>query len=289
MIVLRRHWPFLAMWLLASAMLLWLSWDTVLTRAGWDPDDRLRLVQLRDFLGGQSWFDTTQYRMNAPEGAPMHWSRLIELPLALVVLVAIPLLGAERAEMAAGIIVPLFCLGGVAFLLAQVAEKIAGRPAAIAACMLALIAPAMLIQLRPMRIDHHGWQIFCAVLGFATLYWVNARKAGLVLGMALAVWVHISLEGAPMTAAFFLYLGWRWIVDRVESGRLCWTLCSFALGSLGLFFGTQSLGLSAQNFCDTVSPAHIWAILLATVILLPALYANPQNRFVRGGQRYFQA
>ncbi len=287
MIVLRRHWPFIAMWLLASALLVWLSWTTVLTRAGWDPDDRLRLVQLRDFLGGQSWFDTTQYRMNAPEGAPMHWSRLIELPLALVVLVAIPLLGAERAEMAAGIIVPLFCLGGVAFLLAQVAEKIAGRPAAIAACMLALIAPAMLIQLRPMRIDHHGWQIFCAVLGFATLYWVNARKAGLVLGMALAVWVHISLEGAPMTAAFFLYLGWRWIVDRVESGRLCWTLCSFALGSLGLFFGTQSLGLSAQNFCDTVSPAHIWAILLATVILLPALYANPQNRFVRGGVALF--
>lgn len=287
MSVLRRQWPFIAMWLFASMLLVWISWDTVLTRAGWDPDDQLRLVQLRDFLGGQSWFDATQYRMNAPEGAPMHWSRLIELPLALVVLLATPFFGEERAEMAAGIIVPLFCLGGIAFLLAQVAAKIAGRPAAIAACLLALVAPAMLIQLRPMRIDHHGWQIFCAVLGFATLYWSNARKAGLVLGAALAVWVHISLEGAPMTAAFFLLLGWRWIQNRDESLRLFWTLCSFAIGSLSLFFGTQSTGLSAPDYCDTVSPAHIWAILSATGILLPAVYVNPQNRTVRGALTLF--
>ena len=104
--LLRTQWPFIAMWLLASVLLVWLSRDTVSTRAGWDPDDQLRLVQLRDFLGGQSWFDTTQYRMNAPDGAPMHWSRLIELPLALVVMAATPVLGSERAEMAAGIIVP---------------------------------------------------------------------------------------------------------------------------------------------------------------------------------------
>ena len=281
--LLRMQWPFIALWLLASTLLVWLSWSTVVTRSGWDPDDQLRLVQLRDFLGGQSWFDTTQYRMNMPEGAPMHWSRLIELPLALVVLLATPLLGAARAETVAGVIVPMFCLGGIAFLLAQVAGKIAGRPAAITACFLALIAPAMLIQLRPMRIDHHGWQIFCAALGFATLYWDNARKAGLVLGAALAVWVHISLEGAPMTAAFFLFLGWRWIMDRGEAQRLFWTLCSFAPGSLALFFSTQLAGFSAAEFCDTISPAHIWAILGATAILLPALQANPQSRLPRAG------
>jgi hypothetical protein len=285
--LLRRQWPFVMLWLLALALLVWLSWDTLVSRAGWDPDDQLRLVQLRDFLGGQSWFDTTQYRMNAPEGAPMHWSRLIELPLALVVLLATPLLGPARAEMAAGIIVPMFCLGGIAFLLAQVAGKIAGRPAAIAACLLALIAPAMLIQLRPMRIDHHGWQLFCAVLGFASLYWTNARNAGLVRGAALSVWVHISLEGAPMTAAFFLFLGWRWMMDRAEGPRLFWTLCSFALGSLALFFGTQRAGLSATDFCDTMSPAHIWAILCATAILLPALVVNPQSRAVRLGLTAF--
>ena len=280
---LRRYWPMLLLWLAVSTLLIWFSWDRIVSRSGWDPDDQLRLVQLRDFLGGQSWFDTTQYRFNAPEGAPMHWSRLIELPLAIVVLIATPLLGPARAEMVAGIIVPMFCLGGIAFLLAQVAGKIAGRPAALAAFWLALSAPGILIHLAPMRIDHHGWQIFCAVLGFATLYWIKVRKAGLVLGAALAVWIHISLEGAPMTAAFFLYLGWRWIKDGAEGPRLFWTLCSFATGSAALFFGTQSAGLSAPNFCDTVSPVHIGAIFAATTILLPALYANPDNRIIRAG------
>lgn len=279
--------PYVGLFLFWAPLLVWLNWDILSTRQGWDPDDQLRLVQLRDFLGGQSWFDTTQYRMNAPDGAPMHWSRLIELPLAFVILVTTPLLGPERAEMAAGIIVPMFCLGSIALLLAQVAGKIAGRSAAIAAFILALIAPAMLLQLRPMRIDHHGWQLFCAALSFATLSWTDIRKAGLVLGAALAVWIHISLEGAPMTAAFFFYLGWRWMIAAAEGQRLFWTLCGFAIGSAALFFGTQSAGLLAPNFCDTVSSVHIWAIFAATAILLPAVRINPVNRYIRAGIAVF--
>ncbi len=278
---IRRQWPFVMLWLLASLLLVWLSRETILSRAGWDPDDQLRLVQLRDFLAGQSWFDTTQYRLNPPDGAPMHWSRLVELPLAAIILLLAPLVGQPQAEMLAATLVPLLCLGMVAFLLAQVAGRIGGRGVAIAACLLALIAPAMLIQLRPMRIDHHGWQIVCAVLGFATFYWNNPRHAGLVLGTALAVWVHISLEGAPMTLAFFLLLGWRWICDVDQGKRLFWTLSAFAPVSAMLFFATQPAGLAAAEYCDTISPAHIFAILAASAILLPATHFMPGQRAAR--------
>jgi hypothetical protein len=273
---LRRHWPLLLMWLLISAVLVYGSWDRIITRTGWDPDDQLRLVQLRDFLAGQSWSDSTQYRMNVPDGAPMHWSRLVELPLAFVVMLLSPLLGSARAEMIAGVVVPLSCLGGTAFLLSRVAERIGGRAAGIAAFLLTLIAPALLIQLRPMRIDHHGWQIFCAALSLAALFCENQRKSGLVLGAALAVWIHISLEGAPMTAAFFLLVGWRWIVQRDENVRLFWTLCSFAAVSMLLFLGTQPMGIAAAQYCDTVSPMHIWAILGAIAVLVPAIHLKPK-------------
>jgi hypothetical protein len=278
---LRRHWPMLALWLAVSAVLVYASLDRVVTRGGWDPDDQLRMVQLRDFLAGQSWFDTTQYRMNPPYGAPMHWSRLVELPLAFFVLALTPLLGSAGAEMAAGVAVPMLCLGGIAFLLAQIAERIGGRSAGIAAVILTLISPALLIQLRPMRIDHHGWQIFCAVLALATLFWSDRRKASLVMGAALATWMHISLEGAPMTAAFFLILGWRWIVERGEGVRLFWTLCSFAGLSLILFVGTLADGFAARQYCDTVSPAHVWAILAAVALLLPVVHLRPERRRTR--------
>ena len=110
--------PAILIGIAVSLFLIWSGWAQISTRSGWDPDDQLRLVQLRDFLGGQSWFDTTQYRMNAPQGAPMHWSRLIELPLALIVTLASPLVGVPRAEMLAGTIVPLSILTAIAFLLA---------------------------------------------------------------------------------------------------------------------------------------------------------------------------
>ena len=271
--------PVFLLWLAASAILIWSGWTHIVTLSGWDPDDQLRLVQLRDFLGGQSWFDTTQYRMNAPEGAPMHWSRLVELPLALVVLLMTPVFRQASAEMIAGAIVPLMLLGGTAYILGHIATRLANAEAGIVAVILTLVSPALLLQLRPMRIDHHGWQIGFAALALWTMFWPNKRRGGLVLGISLAVWLHISLEGAPLTAAFFLLLGWRWIIEKAHGRRLMWTISAFAICSVFLFLGTQSDLLAAH--CDSVSPPHIMAIVLAAIIMLPAIAAMPAQRRLR--------
>jgi hypothetical protein len=266
-----------ALWLLISAGLIWSGWTEITTLAGWDPDDALRLVQLRDFLAGQSWFDTTQYRMNPPDGAPMHWSRLIELPLAVLVTLLAPIFGQHIAEMIAGIAVPVLLLGWITYMLSQIATRISSREAGIAAALMTLSSGALLIQLRPMRIDHHGWQLAMAVLALSTIFWPNIRRAGMVLGLALAVWLHISLEGAPMAAAFFLLLGIRWVRDAAEGDRLFWTVFSFAVASLLLFFGTQAGGLYAPTYCDTISPPHAGAIIVAAVVMLPAIRFLPDD------------
>jgi hypothetical protein len=174
-----RIW--LLLWLAISVVLIFTGWDNIITRSGWDPDDQLRMVQLRDFLNGQSWFDITQYRMNAPAGAPMHWSRFVELPLALVILLASPLFGQPIAEMLAGTLIPLLGLGLTALLLGQIATQLAGRNAGIVAVVLTFLSPDIIPQFRPMRIDHHGWQILMACLALrpfsglkknaAELYW----------------------------------------------------------------------------------------------------------------------
>ncbi len=271
--------PVLLLWLAVSAILLWSGWTQVITLGGWDPDDQLRMVQLRDFLNGQSWFDTTQYRMNAPEGAPMHWSRMIELPLALLVLMFKPLFGQATAEMIAGAAVPLILLGAIAMILGQIATRLSNAEAGIVAVVLTLICPALLIQLRPMRIDHHGWQIFFAVLALWTMFWPDKRRGGLVLGISLALWLHISLEGAPLTAAFFVLLGWRWIIEKAHGRRLAWTIGAFTTSSILLFLGTQRDLLA--TYCDTVSPPHIVAVVLAAAIMLPAIAVTPDHRRLR--------
>lgn len=266
-----------ALWLLVSAGLIWSGWTEITTLSGWDPDDALRLVQLRDFLGGQSWFDTTQYRMNPPEGGPMHWSRLIELPLALLVLALRPLFGQPVSEMIAGTAIPLLLLGWISYMIALIATRISSREAGVAAALMTLSSGALLIQLRPMRIDHHGWQLAMAVLALSTILWPNMRRAGVVLGFALAVWSHISLEGAPMTAAFFLLLGLRWVRDPAKGDRLFWTVLSFAAFSFLLYFGTQASGLYALTYCDTISPPHVGAIAVAATVMLPAIRFVPDD------------
>lgn len=278
----RLPWaPVLALWLAVSAILIYSGWDHIILRSGWDPDDQLRMVQLRDFLNGQSWFDVTQYRMNGDLGAPMHWSRLVELPLALIILLLAPITGQAAAEMVAGAIVPLCGLGLTALIIGRIAARLASREAGLVAVLITLISPPVLMQFRPMRIDHHGWQIVMAVLALWTIFWPGKKQGGVILGLALAIWLHISLEGAPMTAAFFLLLGWRWIFEKAHGQRLIWTIISFALSSFALFIATQAAGLSAPVYCDTISPPHIAAIAAAAAIMLPAIIAEPNRRFVR--------
>src|SRR4051812_17445009 len=60
-------------------------------------DDAMRLVQVRDLIGGQGWFDLFQHRLDPP-GASMHWSRVVDVPLAALILLQRPLLGTHGAE-----------------------------------------------------------------------------------------------------------------------------------------------------------------------------------------------
>jgi len=43
-------------------------------------------MQVRGLLHGQGWYDLRQYRMNPPGGANIHWSRLVDLPIAGLIL-----------------------------------------------------------------------------------------------------------------------------------------------------------------------------------------------------------
>ena len=57
-----------------------------LDASGTDNDSLLRLVQIRDLIGGQGWFDLHQYRMGPEGGFVMHWSRLVDAPIAAIML-----------------------------------------------------------------------------------------------------------------------------------------------------------------------------------------------------------
>ena len=63
-----------------------------------DTDDNMRMMQVRALLHGQGWFDLRQYRLDPPFGANIHWSRLVDLPIAGLILLLRPLIGGANAE-----------------------------------------------------------------------------------------------------------------------------------------------------------------------------------------------
>ncbi len=183
-------WPLTA-WTIFAGLACWLTRANV----SLDTYSAMRLVQVRDLLGGQGWFDTVQHRMNTPYGLPMHWSRLVDAPLALLALVS------ERFMLIAW---PLLLLAALLILLARIADRLGGTRAVAAVLVLALLCPELYAVFTPGNIDHHGLQL---VLMLAALLGVIEHRPRLT-AMAVAVSLGVGLETLPyaLVAAGFSLL-----------------------------------------------------------------------------------
>ena len=244
-------------WLLVCALLLATAWRAILAQRFPDPDDVLRLIQVRDLLGGQGWFDLTQHRIDAAHGGvAMHWSRLVDLPLAGTILLLRPLLGAAGAESTALVAVPLMTFGIAMLLGGRIAWRLIGAEAATFACLAMAMSVPLVAQMRPLRIDHHGWQVVAALLAVNALMARSAKLGGWIAGIALAVWLTISLEGLPLTAAIAGVCTLRWLRNRAERFWLVHLVQGLAAGSLALFAATRGWGDLAAH-CDALGPVHL--------------------------------
>jgi len=259
-----------AIWTLATAIVVTMSWSRIATLSMWDPDDYMRLQQVRDWVAGQSFFDVTQYRLAPPQGYAMHWSRIVDAPIAALSLLLRPLLGPIAAERAAIVAVPLLILAGIMAATALATARLADRRAALLAATLAVVTPLILFQTLPMRIDHHGWQTMLGLSAFATLFDRRPGRGGLLAGMAAAIWLAISLEGLPMVAAIGSFLALRFAIDGArhrDDVRLRGFVAAFGLFSLALFGGLHDISAWSQRPCDAVGPAWFGPFALTPLLL----------------------
>jgi hypothetical protein len=265
----------LGIWLVSSVLLLVLGREAILNWRFGDPDDQMRVVQIRDWLAGQSWWDITQYRMNPPDGGPMHWSRLVDIPIAAVILLFSLFVQRESAELAAFAVVPLLTFGAALWLYARLGRRLFGAgPALLASALTVTLLPVM-TQLVPMRIDHHGWQIVLFLAAATALFAPERpRLAGAVLGIACAVWLEISVEGLPFAVMLLGLLALRWIVPALGTnsdpqGSFLSAMGAISISSALLFILTEN-GFTHGNHCDSLSPVHVLAIPAISALLFAA-------------------
>ena len=181
-------------------------------------DDAMRLVEVRDLLAGQSWFDLTQHRLDPPQGSLMHWSRLIDAPIAMLILMLRPLLGVAAAEQAALVLWPTLLLAAALALVAATAARMAGatgrNDVRLAAMISAALAAPALIHFRAGAIDHHNAQmvLLLCFLFFTAGIETSVRAAALA-ALSATLSLAIGLEMLPAIAAgciaVFGLLIWR--------------------------------------------------------------------------------
>jgi hypothetical protein len=248
--------PVLLGWVLIAFIAVLRDWHLITELHFSDPDDALRMVQVRDLLAGQHWFDLHQYRIAPPEGVVMHWSRLVDAPLTAVNLLLRPLLGDARAELAATVIVPLLTMLAAMLCIARlVARQLGANLVLIASLLTMLMLPAMM-QFKPLRIDHHGWQIVAVVAALNALLAKTPRCAALIGGLALAFGMSVSLELLPFAGLTGAVFALRWWRDPTAWRWLASYLDALVLGSVAFFVSTRGLG-DFTNYCDAVSPAYL--------------------------------
>jgi hypothetical protein len=222
---------------------------------GIDPDDTMRLVEVRDFLAGQGWFDLTQYRLGPDGGTLMHWSRLVDWPIAELIRLYGLFLGPQQAEAAALATWPLLLVLPLVASTALASYRLGGRGGMVIGLILALVFLAAIIRFRPGAIDHHNVQLVLAAFVAAMLLDPLARASNFAAAAAAGgVALAIGAETTPLVAMAAMSVALLWAIkgNSYRPAAIGFGL-AFAAVTGAIFFATTPPRLWGSITCDTLS------------------------------------
>jgi hypothetical protein len=255
--------------------------------AFFDSDDAMRAVQVRALLHGQHWFDLTAYRLDPPAGVFMHWSRLVDLPIAVLIKLFSLVLPADLAERASRIAFPLILQGLLYYGMARIAKALIGPAAIIPILVLTLLSGMEVSQFQPGRIHHTAPQIMLSIFMIASFVEAldpgKARRAAMA-GALAALSIAIGLETLPFVLLLAALAAILWIWRGQEVQR---TLGFFALG-LGIMLPlayVATIGPSRWfvTVCDAYSPVTfvpgmVGALVLGSLAIASRKFATHMGR-----------
>src|SRR6476619_276020 len=275
---LGRNWKLVTIlcWLGFCAWMVFNRWNQIRWFALGDTDDNMRIMQVRALLHGQGWFDLRNYRMNPPFGSNIHWSRLVDLPIAGLILGLRPCLGGPAAERWAVAIAPLLPYLLLLFSLALTARRLLGPSAYPLAFLTLFFAGSTNGMFMPERIDHHGWQLALLALSISAVADPKRVRGGLTLGISTALSLAIGLEMLIYLALLGAAMVFFWIDDREERQRLGAYAVSLG-GGTALAFLVFASNDNWNAVCDALSPVWLSDALIGGALMFALAWASPDD------------
>ena len=276
--IVERRWKVIVLlvWLGFCGWWIYSSWSNIRWFGLGDTDDNMRIMQVRALLHGQGWYDLRQYRLNPPYGANIHWSRLVDLPIAGLILGLRPVLGGAAAERWAVAVAPLLPYLLLLFSTALTARRLLGAAAYPLVFLGLFFAGSTNGMFEPERIDHHGWQLALLALSIAGIADRDRLRGGLTLGISSALSLAIGLEMIIYLAIAGVAVVLFWVDEIQERERLRAYAISLGGGTALAFL----IFASNDNWfavCDALSPVWLSDALLGGALMYALAWASPPD------------
>ena len=271
----------LLIWAALAVLRIWAGWDFVTTGRTADPDSVMRLIEVRDWLGGQGWFDLHQYRIGPTGGVAMHWTRLADLIPAGIAASFAPVVGSALAERAAMVATPLVLLLALVHLTLSVVRQLARRPAPFVTAAVLASSIGMLGLFTPGDIDHHNLQLVLVLLLLRASVGDRTRSAAIVAATATVLSMIVGIETAPVVLAILGALALLWIRnptgERQFIGAFGVALMLAALIALLLFMPRPWPG----EYCDAWTLPVFWLATAAGAGFAAAWAVSRRSALIR--------
>ncbi|MDL2404774.1 hypothetical protein PY650_03690 [Rhizobium calliandrae] len=248
---------------------------------GPDNDDVMRLVEVRDFLGGQGWYDMMQYRLGLDGGTLMHWSRFIDLPIASLIAFLRLFLAPENAEAAALTVWPLMLVLPFMAFMGLAGHRIAGVEGMHFSLGLTALFVLTSRRFTPGSIDHDNVQLCLVALTVAMLADETYKPRNFAIAaIALSIALGIGAETTPFVAVACMAVAglWAWDGEIFAPAARAFALM-LTIGVSVAFFALVPPHLYSTVTCDNLSLGfYSMTSIGGTGLLLSALFASRLSR-----------
>ncbi len=223
-----------------------------------DNDSMLRLVEIRDLLSGQGWFDLHQYRMGTNGGLLMHWSRLVDAPISAIILMVKTLGGSmAAAEKIALVAWPALLFAGSLYFLLRAARFFHGAEALLPTLLIGAASLHYVGVFIPGSLDHHNVQLVL-VLGMLSFLAEASRNDSAVFGAAgglcAALLLGVAIEGVPYVGVAGMVVALWFLKTPSHTWRMtCGFGLAFGAAAAAIFVATVPLDGWLQPACDAYS------------------------------------
>lgn len=210
-----------------------------------DPDGYLHLTQAMDLLRGQGWFDPIQHRLNPPDGAFIHFSKLVSILYAVPIYILKPLFGMVGAATIVAAIAPLVFYALLLMAMTWTAKAFMDKEWAGLTAFVTLFGTALMFKYAPGQPDHHAITTLLCITAFGCTARMALRPQKLkwpfLTGTLLALALVIGLETLPVITLVVAGAGIWAMAEGGKPARAGMVFgTSLFLASLALLLLTQS-------------------------------------------------